>query len=553
MAYLDPNGAYGQIQAMGDSELAAALQPGSKSQVPASLALYELDRRRRAAESGETPKALADQSYFSNLRNPASYAQGGMVKFDSGGQVPVNSAFQLPAVPVSGFNPDTYLNGLGAVEGGNGTTNGGYNGAYSGAYQMGSGALQDTGFLRPGGNVNNPKDWTGMGGVHSREEFNASQDAQRFAAVRYAQLNAQRMQNKGVTPTPQSLAMAHGVGLGAYLKNGPNAQDGWGTQANKWAEAQNQPNTLAVAQPPIPGAAPGIQGLVDAARAIGGFFSNGTTPPIANRFGPNAGKSQPMPTQRGTPQAPVTPTPNSAVVSNPPADQPGFNTGARQFPPAPGASSIGALPMTPGERDQGGQNAYQSPQQEMAVGIASKEGRPVDPTAFDRNQFLMNAGLALAASRNPHFFQAVAQSAQEGLQTERERRAMVIDQTIKRQQMQLEAAKIMAPGDQQKLFTVLGGGDTAKGAEIFFDRSRYSPEQIASSAVSSMERDRAQSGFPPMTQDEWDQSYQHVLQSVVNGRAYQQSQLQNPGQGGITSLPQGQPATPRFRADGTQY
>lgn len=556
MAYLDPNGAYGAIQGMGDAQLAQVLQPGSlsNSQVPASLALYELQRRRQAAMEGETPKALADQSYFSNLRNPASYAKGGIVGFDSGGPVPVNSAFQDPTMPVSDADWNSYLSGLKSVESpgqGYGIT-GGANGAYSGAYQMGDMALVDAGFLKPGGSSSDATAWTGLGGIKSKNDFLQNPQAQKFAAEKLASLNYRRLQkNGGITAgmTQQqqlaALAAAHGLGANGSLR--PGARDAFGTPASTWANAQNtgapsvqppgaQSNPLLSAL----GIGPNITGAANPIHAAAVQIGTGAQR-AWNDFNSGAGPQQrgPMATQRGTVKAPVTPAPNSTQ----PIPQPGVLAG----PGSPGAAMPPEMYGTPpaqmisGDPRMGGtppdilKNPNGDPR--MQAGIASPGGHPQapqDPMAFDRNQFLINAGLALAASNNPHFFGALGEAGQQGMASEVARRSAVVGQMQKRQEFALEAAKLGAPGDQQKLFAAIGDGDVSKGAQIFFDRSRYSPEQIASQAVASFERDNAQSGGQALTQDEWNQRYQAVLQMVISGRAQQQGALTG---GGINSLP----------------
>lgn len=115
---------------------------------------------------------------------------------------------------------------------------------YQGKYQMGSAALQDLGYLKPGTPqtpeaMANPSNWTGKDGITSSADFKNNPDVQESAMFNYTKNNYATLQSKGVisadTPADQIagfLSASHLVGAGAtakWAKTGVSASDANGT------------------------------------------------------------------------------------------------------------------------------------------------------------------------------------------------------------------------------------------------------------------------------------------------------------------------------------
>lgn len=117
---------------------------------------------------------------------------------------------------------------------------------YQGKYQLGSAALQDLGYVKPGTPqtteaLNNPNNWTGKNGITSSSAFLSSPDAQESAMYDYTKRNYAALQSKGVitdaTPpdvTAGLLSASHLVGPGGATKwytSGQSVADANGTTA----------------------------------------------------------------------------------------------------------------------------------------------------------------------------------------------------------------------------------------------------------------------------------------------------------------------------------
>lgn len=128
---------------------------------------------------------------------------------------------------------------------------GGGSGNYSGRYQFGKLALIDVGYLKSGGNVNNPKSWTGKNGIKSREDFLNCPIVQELAMQDYIIKNYNFLHKAG-NKIPKNkldempchqlaglLAVSHLLGFGNaqkyYHSNGKsNGVDGFGMSAAKY-------------------------------------------------------------------------------------------------------------------------------------------------------------------------------------------------------------------------------------------------------------------------------------------------------------------------------
>ena len=120
---------------------------------------------------------------------------------------------------------------------------------YQGKYQMGSLALQDLGYVKPGTPqtpeaLNNPNNWTGKNGITSAAAFKASPDVQEDAMYRYTKQNYASLQRSGVitdnTPNDQVagyLSAAHLQGAGGvskWVKTGTETSDAYGTTISSY-------------------------------------------------------------------------------------------------------------------------------------------------------------------------------------------------------------------------------------------------------------------------------------------------------------------------------
>lgn len=120
---------------------------------------------------------------------------------------------------------------------------------YQGKYQMGSLALQDLGYVKPGTPqtpeaLNNPNNWTGKDGITSSSDFLNNGQVQENAMYNYTKQNYATLQAKGVitadTPpdvTAGLLSASHLVGPGGATKwytSGQNIADANGTTASTY-------------------------------------------------------------------------------------------------------------------------------------------------------------------------------------------------------------------------------------------------------------------------------------------------------------------------------
>jgi hypothetical protein len=120
---------------------------------------------------------------------------------------------------------------------------------YQGKYQMGSSALQDLGYIKPGTPqtpeaLNNPNNWTGKDGIGSAADFQNNSNVQESAMYNYTKNNYATLQSKGVIGTntaPEDIAgllsASHLVGAGAaakWAKDGTSVSDANGTTAAQY-------------------------------------------------------------------------------------------------------------------------------------------------------------------------------------------------------------------------------------------------------------------------------------------------------------------------------
>ena len=120
---------------------------------------------------------------------------------------------------------------------------------YQGKYQMGSLALQDLGYVKPGTPqtpeaLNNPNNWTGKNGITSAAAFKASPDVQEDAMYRYTKQNYATLQRTGVITDNTSndqvagyLSAAHLQGAGGvskWVKTGTETSDAYGTTISSY-------------------------------------------------------------------------------------------------------------------------------------------------------------------------------------------------------------------------------------------------------------------------------------------------------------------------------
>jgi len=230
--------------------------------------------------------------------------------------------------------------------------------------------------------------------------------------------------------------------------------------------------------------------------------------------------NQPTPTQAGAANAgPPSPIQSAQAAEPQPSTMPPPVLRPGQAPQgrlAPQGRGNGFPSLTPDQYalTAAAAQAAPAPQGKTApTPSAMPAAQAADPyhTKFDLNNFMINTGLALAASKNPRFGGALGEAAQQGFQEENARRMgmygmehetgmKALDMKMKQAQMDndltLQYMKNMAPGDQQKLFYALGNGDPAKGAAVFFTRlqMRSSPSQIVAQQMNELVKAGAVSG-----------------------------------------------------------
>lgn len=126
---------------------------------------------------------------------------------------------------------------------------------YLGKYQMGTAALEDTGYIKAGtyekfqegyanqSALDDPNNWTGKNGIYSKEDYLASQNAQEDAIMTFTNANYRGLTRKGVvnpnTPSNEVagyLAAAHlsGVGGATALSKGIQRSDAYGTSTAEY-------------------------------------------------------------------------------------------------------------------------------------------------------------------------------------------------------------------------------------------------------------------------------------------------------------------------------
>lgn len=117
---------------------------------------------------------------------------------------------------------------------------------YQGKYQLGSLALQDLGYIKPGTPqtteaMSNPNNWTGKGGVYSSADFLNNAQVQESAMYDYTKKNYSVLQSKGIITSDSStsdiagyLSSSHLVGAGGtakWVSTGQSVADANGTTA----------------------------------------------------------------------------------------------------------------------------------------------------------------------------------------------------------------------------------------------------------------------------------------------------------------------------------
>lgn len=171
-----------------------------------------------------------------------------------------NAGLTRAATPDVFINQKTPANGIGALnvdqlraymaQTGYSESNGNYAATnqfgYQGKYQLGSLALQDLGYIKPGTPqtveaMNNPNNWTGKNGVYSSSTFLNSPEIQENAMYDYTKKNYSILQSKGIITADTStseiagyLSSSHLVGAGGTVKwvtSGQTVADANGTTA----------------------------------------------------------------------------------------------------------------------------------------------------------------------------------------------------------------------------------------------------------------------------------------------------------------------------------
>lgn len=120
---------------------------------------------------------------------------------------------------------------------------------FTGRYQFGTDALIDTGFIKSGGNVNNPASWTGKLGIKSRKDFMDCPIVQEIAMQEFIKINygyfykagakikKDVLDNMPCNELAGLLAVAHLLGFGGaqqYYNKGKNGEDAFGMSAAKY-------------------------------------------------------------------------------------------------------------------------------------------------------------------------------------------------------------------------------------------------------------------------------------------------------------------------------
>lgn len=120
---------------------------------------------------------------------------------------------------------------------------------YQGKYQMGSLALQDLGYVKPGTPqtaeaLANPNNWTGKNGINSNSDFLSNGAEQESAMYDYTKRNYTTLQSKGLITSETSAAEAAGLlstshllGVGStskWVTTGVNLTDANGTTATTY-------------------------------------------------------------------------------------------------------------------------------------------------------------------------------------------------------------------------------------------------------------------------------------------------------------------------------
>ena len=193
---------------------------------PTSASTTSLNRAVDAAESIPiTPRKAAPTSTFISQPDPAR-GIGNLTQDET------RALFAQTGYAESGGNYSTQ-NTLG----------------YQGKYQMGSLALQDLGYVKPGTPqtveaLNNPNNWTGKNGITSAAAFKASAGVQEDAMYRYTKQNYATLQRLGVinndTPNDQIagyLSAAHlqsAGGVRRWVASGTDTTDAYGTTISSY-------------------------------------------------------------------------------------------------------------------------------------------------------------------------------------------------------------------------------------------------------------------------------------------------------------------------------
>lgn len=475
MPYFDPAGAMGQIASASNQQLMSLMQ-NPVAGVPLALVMTELARRNQMVQSGGNSKGLAAQTPLSPMRNPMSYARGGIVGFAGGGATGSTSIY-VPDPPPPEAMPA-------------------YNQSVTAAPK--DPTLPDTGqsieslapdYSPPVSNPDDPtfNDWlaSALGGM------------------------------PGYHPQPHKVAPPTGK---AWGPDSPITQD-WNA-------------------------------LKQGVGSLWGRLTQASVPP-----GYPQPSNQPTPTQSGAAQAgPPSPVQSAQAAQPPqPSTMPPPLLRPDQAPQghqSPVGRGNGFPSLTPDQYAlSAAAKAAQAPTKSAAAPMPAAQAADPYHTNFDLHNFMINTGLALAASKNPRFGGALGEAAQQGFQEENARRMgmmgiqhetgmKALDLQMKQAELQkdvlLEQMKDMAPGDQQKLFYALGNGDPAKGAGIFFTRlqMRSSPAQIVAQQMNELVKAGAVSG---PDDPNW-QRYSDMFMA--------QAEQGMPGGGGYTP-----PAAPTFTYD----
>ena len=112
---------------------------------------------------------------------------------------------------------------------------------YMGKYQLGSLALQDLGYIKPGTAqtpeaMNNPSNWTGKNGVTSSSDFLNNSGVQESAMYDYTKANYSRLQRKGIITAETTPDVVAGVLSASHLV-GPGGAAKWYTSGQTVSDA----------------------------------------------------------------------------------------------------------------------------------------------------------------------------------------------------------------------------------------------------------------------------------------------------------------------------